>query len=423
MSNSDTNRVKKFDSVALYRIRKLLSDLSNKTGRGTELVTLYLPPKKALHEAIAALREESGTASNIKSDTTRAHVQDALTKTMQRLRLYKQTPENGLVIFCGAIPGPGGPGNETIELFEVIPNKPVTTYLYRCDDHFHLDPLREMLKEENVVGVLALDATEAGLGIVSGDNWEVVDVTSSGVSGKTRKGGQSARRYERLREMELSDFYRRVADHTKKAFLESNHIKALIVSGPGPTKDTFVKEGYLDYRLQNMIVGTLDTGYAGREGVRETIEKSGKLLENVRVVEERKLVQKFLSEVNSDSGLAIYGINDILSGLKRAAVDTILVNDDTGMLSLRAACQKCGNIRQKFIHRSNIVEEKQNLISSPCPNCGSLEMDIREDDVVDYLAEAGIDSGANVEVISSKTEDGAMLKSFGGIAALLRYRV
>lgn len=421
MSNSVPSG-KKFDSVALYKIRKLLSELSNKTGRGTELVTLYLPPKKPVHEAIAALREESGTASNIKSDTTRAHVQDALTKTMQRLRLYKQTPENGLVIFCGAIPGPGGPGNETIELFEVVPNKPVTTYLYRCDDHFHLDPLREMLREENVIGVLALDATEAGLGIVSGDSWDVIDVTSSGVSGKTRKGGQSARRYERLREMELSDYYRRVADHAKKAFLESNHVKGLIVSGPGPTKDTFVKEGYLDYRLQNAIVGTLDSGYAGREGVRETIEKSGKLLENVRVVEEKKLVQKFLSEVNSDSGLAIYGITDILAALRKAAVDTVLVNDDTDMLDLKATCQKCGQVREKFIYRSSIVIEKQNLLSTPCPNCGSLEMETKETDIVDYLADASIDSGANVEVISSKTEDGAMLKNFGGVAALLRYR-
>ncbi len=421
MSNSVPSG-KKFDSVALYKIRKLLSELSNKTGRGTELVTLYLPPKKPVHEAIAALREESGTASNIKSDTTRAHVQDALTKTMQRLRLYKQTPENGLVIFCGAIPGPGGPGNETIELFEVVPNKPVTTYLYRCDDHFHLDPLREMLREENVIGVLALDATEAGLGIVSGDSWDVIDVTSSGVSGKTRKGGQSARRYERLREMELSDYYRRVADHAKKALLESNHVKGLIVSGPGPTKDTFVKEGYLDYRLQNAIVGTLDSGYAGREGVRETIEKSGKLLENVRVVEEKKLVQKFLSEVNSDSGLAIYGITDILAALKKAAVDTVLVNDDTDMLDLKATCQKCGQVREKFIYRSSIVIEKQNLLSTPCPNCGSLEMETKETDIVDYLADASIDSGANVEVISSKTEDGAMLKNFGGVAALLRYR-
>jgi peptide chain release factor subunit 1 len=423
MSRVDTAlNSKKFDSLALYRIRKLLSELSDKTGRGTELVSLYLPAKKPIHEAISALREEAGTASNIKSDTTRTHVQDALTKTMQRLRLYKNTPENGLVIFCGAIPGPGGPGNETIELFEVIPNKPVTTYLYRCDDHFHLEPLREMLKEENVIGILSLDSTEAGLGIVSGDNWEVVENVTSGVSGKTRKGGQSARRYERLREMELTDYFNRLADHARKVFLEQYTIKGLIVSGPGPTKDEFVKDKYLDYRLQNLIIGTLDTGYAGREGVRETIEKSGSLLENVRVIEEKKLVQRFLREVNSDSGLAIYGIQDVLAALKRAAVDIVLVNDDVDTVYMKATCRKCGDVRERFIQRAQYVSEKQKLLSSPCPKCGGLEFDVTEKDIVDYLADVSIDSGATVEIISSKTEDGSMLKNFGGVSALLRYR-
>ncbi len=421
MTNGDTS--KKFDSVQLYRIRKLLSELSNKTGRGTELVTLYLPPKKPIHEAISALREESGTASNIKSDTTRAHVQDALTKTMARLRLYKNTPENGLIIFCGAIPGPGGPGNEVIELHEVLPSKPVTTYLYRCDDHFHLDPLREMLKEENVIGILALDATESGFGIVSGDNWEVVDVTSSGVSGKTRKGGQSARRYERLREMELTEYYNRLADHAKKAFLEQYIVKGLIVSGPGPTKDQFVKENYLDYRLQKMILGVLDTGYAGREGVRETIEKSGDLLQNARVIQESKLVQRFLREVNSDTGLAIYGVDDVIKALRRAAVDIVLISEDSDTLYLKAACSKCGDVREKFIKRSHYVNEKQALMSSPCNKCGSQEIQVTEKDIVDYFADLAIDSNTRVEVISSKTEDGAMLKSFGGISALLRYKV
>ncbi|MDG6907973.1 MAG: peptide chain release factor aRF-1, partial [Nitrososphaerota archaeon] len=359
------NTSKKFDSVSLYRIRKLLSELSSKTGRGTELVTLYLPPKKPVHEAIAALREESGTASNIKSDTTRNHVQDALTKTIARLRLYKTTPENGVVIFCGAIPGPGGPGNETIELYEVLPQKPVTTYLYRCDDHFHLDPLRDMLREQDVIGVLSLDASEAGFGIISGDMWDVVDTMSSGVSGKTRKGGQSARRYERLREMELTDYFNRAADHAKKAFMEQYTIKALIVSGPGPTKYEFLKDRYLDYRLQNMVVGTLDTGYAGREGVRETIEKSGKLLENVRVVEERKLVQRFLREVNSDTGLAIYGINDVLAMLKKSAVDVVMVNDDIDTVYEKATCKKCGNVTERFIARSQIVTEKQSMLTCP----------------------------------------------------------
>ena len=322
---------------------------------------------------------------------------------------------------------------ESIELVEIQDVRDLTVesddhsffangfMVHKCDDHFHLEPLRDMLREQNVIGVLALDSTEAGLGIVSGDTWEVVDTMSSGVSGKTRKGGQSARRYERLREMELTDYFNRLADHSKKMFLESYQIKGLVVSGPGPTKDEFVKEKYLDYRLQNVIIGVLDTGYSGREGVRETIEKSGKLLENVRVVEEKKMVQRFFRELNSDTGLAIYGVNDVLSALKKAAVDTILINDDVDMVYLKAKCKKCDNVTEKFVQRSQIVAEKQNMLV--CPNCGSTEVEISERDIVDQFADSSIDSGANVEVISSKTEDGAMLRNFGGISAILRYKV
>ena len=164
----------KVDSVALYRTKKVLKELADKRGRGTELVTIYVPPKKALHDVINNLREEYGTASNIKSDTTRNHVQDALVRSQQRLKLYKQTPENGIVLFVGALPT-NGPGSEQVFVYEVTPPKPVQTYLYRCDDHFHLEHLREMLKEEEVIGILSIDTTEAGLGIVAGDKVEVED--------------------------------------------------------------------------------------------------------------------------------------------------------------------------------------------------------------------------------------------------------
>ena len=220
--------------------------------------------------------------------------------------------------------------------------------------------------------------------------------------------------------MELTDYFNRLSDHATKTFLDQHPVKGLIVSGPGPTKDEFVKDAYLDYRLQNAIVGTLDTGYAGREGVRETIGKSEKLLENVRVVEEKKLVDRFLREVNSDTGLAIYGIQDILNALKRSAVDTILINDDADIIYLKATCRNCGNVTEKFVQRSQIVSEKQAMLT--CPNCGSNEVDVVERDIVDYLADISLDSAANVEVISSKTEGGAMLKNFGGVSAILRYR-
>ncbi len=412
----------KADSVLIYKMRKLLSHLSAKKGRGTELVSLYVPPGKALHEVASSLRDEYGTASNIKSDTTRNHVQDALTKTMQRLKLYKQTPENGIIIFAGAIPGEGPPGSEAVEVYEILPHQPVQTYLYRCDDHFHLSHLRNMLKEKKVIGILSLDTSEAGLGIVQGDKFETVQVVTSGVSGKHRAGGQSARRFERLRDMEITGYFHRVAEYSKKIFLDEYKVKGMIVGGPGPTKNNFLKEEYLDYRLQNNILAILDTSYSGEEGVRETLEKSDQVLEGVRLLEERNLVQIFLKEVNKDGGLAIYGVKEIEEALLNASVDKVLVTDDIGLTRLESMCKHCGKQEVKLVSREKYVEEKQYMITKVCEQCGSPDQELKEKDFIEYLADLAVDSAAKVEVISSKTEEGRMLKSFGGIAALLRFK-
>jgi peptide chain release factor subunit 1 len=411
----------KTDSVKLYKVRKLISELASKEGRGTELVTLYVPPKKPIHEVISNLREEWGTAGNIKSDTTRNHVQDALTRAMQRLKLYRTPPETGLVIFCGALPT-NGPGSEVINLYEIAPPKPVTAYLYQCDDHFHLEWLRDMLREEKVYGILSIDASEAGLGILSGDRLEISDLLTSGVSGKTRKGGQSARRYERGREMELTYYYHRVGEHATRVFIDSGKVTGMIVGGPGPTKEEFLKGEYLHYELQKKVLVVLDTSYSGREGVRELVEKASDTLADVRLVEEKKLVQRFLAEVNRPGGLAIYGLPRILDALQKANIEVVLVSDDLDTVKLEAKCRKCGTSKSEVTQASAKVQKKQEMISIGCAKCGGMDYDMDEKDIVDILEEMAFQISSKVEVISSGTEEGSMLKTFGGIAAILRYR-
>lgn len=411
----------KSDSVKLYKVRKLISELASKEGRGTELVTLYVPPKKPIHEVISNLREEWGTAGNIKSDTTRNHVQDALVKTMQRLKLYRDTPDNGLVIFCGAL-GTNGPGSEVINLYEIVPPKPVVAYLYQCDDHFHLEWLRDMLREDKVFGLMVIDASEAGLGVLSGDRLEIPDMMTSGISGKTRKGGQSARRYERGREMELTYFYHRVSEHTTRVFLENAKITGLIVGGPGPTKEAFLNGGFLDYRLQKMVIAVLDTSYSGREGIRELVDKASDVLKDVKLVEQKKLVQRFLGEVNRPGGLATYGLPRVLEAIQKANVEVVLVSEDADMIRISARCKKCGAVYETVAQGSNKVQKMQELISEQCKKCGSMDYDVSEKDVVDVLEELAFQVGAKVEVISSGTEEGNMFKSFGGVGAVLRYR-
>jgi peptide chain release factor subunit 1 len=373
---------------------------------------------------IGQLRNEAGTASNIKSDLTRNHVQDALSRTMEHLKLFRETPENGLVIFCGAIPNEKGIGKEKIELYSVIPPKPIQISLYRCDDHFWTDHLKDMLKDEKVIGILAIDTTEAGLGILTGDRWETVDTLTSGVSGKHRQGGQSARRFERLRDNELNEYYHRVADHAQKVFIDQYNTKGLIVGGPGPTKDNFLKEEYLDYRLQNNILATLDTSYSGDSGVREIIDKAQKdgILAEFRVMEEKQLVKKFMSEVHSSKGLGIYGIFDVLKAMQGGVADLILITDDISYIKLDFKCRSCKNVQEKVVDRASLISAKQEMSSRPCPSCGTVDYDVSEKDIVDYMEELATMTGARLEVISGQMEEGAQLASLGKAGAILRYK-
>ena len=311
-------KIEKYDSVKLYKIRKTIEELSKIAGRGTELITVYIPKGKQLHEVITILKEEQGTADNIKSDLTRTHVVDSLSKVVQRLKLYKKTPERGLAIFCGALPREEGgpPGSEVVKAFEIDPPKDMQTFLYRCDDHFHVDILKNMLKDENMIGFLAVDAKDAGWGLLHNDKIEVLKETSSGVAGKHRQGGQSAKRFQKLREMELTYYFNRLATITKEYFIDIYPIKGLVISGPGPTKEEFINNNYLEYRLQNMIIATIDASYSGSEGIREAFVKSSDILSNFRMVEEKQIVEKLFNEINNNTGLGIYGLDDIINHLK-----------------------------------------------------------------------------------------------------------
>ncbi|KFM21804.1 Peptide chain release factor subunit 1 protein [Marine Group I thaumarchaeote SCGC AAA799-B03] len=415
--------IEKQDSVKTYKIRKILEELSKKSGRGTELITVYIPKGKQLHEIIGTLQQEQGTADNIKSDLTRSHVVDSLGKVVQRLKLYKKTPERGLVMFCGALPPEeGGPlGSEVVKVWEIDPPKDLNQYLYRCDDHFHVDILKDMLKDDNLIGFLAIDAKDAGWGLLHGDKIEVLSQTGSGVAGKHRQGGQSAKRFQKLREMELTYYFNRVAQTTREYFIDIYPVKGLVISGPGPTKEDFINGNYLEYRLQNNIIATIDSSYSGAEGIREAFAKASDILGNFRLVEEKKLVEALFREINGNTGKGSYGLQEVIEFLKNNVVETLIITDDTNLNRVEGICKRCKHIQEEIVERPQVIPKKTEYTSKPCPGCNSMEVEANEQDIVDYLELIASKTGSKLEVISGSAEHGNMLASLGKIGAILRY--
>jgi peptide chain release factor subunit 1 len=415
---------KKRTSLELFRLKKILSTLANKEGRGTELISLYVPPGKQISEVMNMLREEYGTASNIKSTTTRKSVQDAIVKVQQRLKLFKETPENGLVIFCGSIPQ-NGAGSEKIETYVIIPPEPIHIYLYRCDSRFHTEHLQELLREKETYGILLIDATAATLATLQGRRLEIVREVTSGVPGKTRAGGQSARRFERLREMRLQEYFKRVGEHANEIFLPIENLKGLIIAGPGPTKYDFEKGEYLNYMLKEKIIDIVDTAYVDEQGVKEVVDKAPEIMRKLRYIEEKQIMQQFLYEIGHDTGLATYGEEEVRKALEAGAVKTLLLFEGLDIMRVKVKCNACGYEEQHTMKSQMLMSFEKDLFGKPCPKCKAPALSIVEtQDLIDNFAQIAEYANTDVEMISDATEEGQMLRnSFGGIAAILRFKL
>ena len=412
-------------SLERYRLKKILDSLASKQGRGTELISLYIPPGRQISEIVSMLKNEWGTASNIKSNTTRKNVQDAIVKVIQRVKLFKTVPENGLVIFCGAIPQ-NGPGSEKLEgPYVIIPPEPIKIYLYRCDSKFHLEHLMDLIKETETYGILLVDSSEATFATLTGRRMKIIQKITSGIPGKHRAGGQSARRFERLREMQLIEFFRRVGNHANEIFLSIPDLKGIIIGGPGPTKLDFEKGRYLDYRLKEKIIAVVDTAYTDEQGVEEIVEKAPEIIRNVRYVEEKRIVQKFLYEIGHDTGLATYGENEVRRALRDGIVETLLLSEELDKVRVKVECTSCGHVYHQTLSEKEAQTLEQSIGNYQCPKCKLATLRIAEKtEIIEDLAKLAEISNANVEMISTETEEGQMLwKAFGGIAAILRYKI
>lgn len=365
------------NSVKQHKLRKLMTWLSVTEGRGKEFISIYIPRGKAKDEIVTFLKEKAESEA-MKSDNAGRRFEDALKNITQRLKQKEEIPQNGLAMFAGTYAAKTGE-SEASTIEELVPPEPITVYSYYVDDHFHLEQLREMLRNQKVVGLIAVDSKEASFGVLNGERYEFIETITSGIHGKSGKGGSSQRRYERERDMAVTQFFNRVAEHAAKSFLEKYDVTVLIVGGPGTTKEDFLNGDFLHYKLKDALVSKVDTQSASVDGVREVLDKSCELLKNMCAPEERRVVQRLLESMGKENGLSVYGLDDVLRAFKNGEVETALVTDDT-------------------------------------------KIEIEGKDIVDVLEDLATQTNARVEVISTDSEEKMKLTALGGVAAILRYK-
>ncbi len=397
---------------AKIKLKKLLKRLATIKGSHTELVSVYVPAGYSLHEMTSQLRQEQSTSENIKSKTVRKNVTTALEKIMRHMQLYKKTPDNGLALFCGNVSEKEGA--ENIELLAIEPPEPIKVKMYWCDQKFVLEPLEDMVAEREIYGVMCLDRSEFDIGLLVGKKLEPAMHFESIVPGKTRAGGQSAARFDRVREGLLNDWLKQIGEVANKFFEEHKEMLGILLGGPGPIKELFLKEDYLHTDIKKKILGTVDISYTGEYGLNETIERGKELIKEATVLREKRLLQKFLMELQKPHGMAVYGLRNVVDAIEKGAVDLVILSERVQLIEVEYECA-CGT-KKKFVTEF----EKSKQI---CGTCNQLMRILGEKDILDAIVDLAADYGSRVEVVSADTPEGRQFFELGGIAALLRYGI
>jgi peptide chain release factor subunit 1 len=404
------------EALARYEFRRRLEELRTFSGRATELISLYIPSTKQIHEVTSYLRNEYSQSSNIKSKSTKKNVMAAIESITNRLKAFKKPPENGMVFFVGhtAIAG-----DQTQMVSHIIePPEKITTFLYRCDSVFYLELLEDMLTEKDVYGLIVIDRSEATLGFLRGKRITMIKNIQSLVPSKHGRGGQSQRRFERLIEIAAHEFFKKVGNLANDAFLEEKDLKGVLIGGPGATKVFFMERDYLHHEIKKIIVDSFDTGYTDEYGLKELMDKATESLSGIELMKEKKLLKRFVDEIRKpEGGLAVYGEDEVMQALQLGAIDTLLISESMRKRRVKLSCSKCGFQKEQTI-------QEENVPLGDCPNCqGSLTIGENRD-IIEKLIKAAESFGTDVELISSESEEGEMfLRAFGGLGGVTRYKV
>ncbi|CAH2034629.1 unnamed protein product, partial [Iphiclides podalirius] len=406
-------------NVEMWKIKKLIKSLEMARGNGTSMISLIIPPKDQVSRVSKMLADEFGTASNIKSRVNRLSVLGAITSVQHRLKLYTKVPPNGLVIYCGNIVTDEGKEKKVNIDFE--PFKPINTSLYLCDNKFHTEALTALLADDNKFAFIVMDGNGALFGTLQGNAKEVLHKFSVDLPKKHGRGGQSALRFARLRMEKRHNYVRKVAEVATQLFISSDkpNVAGIILAGSADFKTELSQSDMFDARLQSKIIKLVDVSYGGDNGFNQAIELAAEPLQNVKFIQEKKLIGRYFDEIAQDTGKYCFGVDDTLRALELGAVETLICWEN---LDLQRYVLKSHGNQETILHLTPEQEKDKTHFTD---KDSGFELELVEcQPLLEWLANNYKSFGATLEIITDKSQEGRQfVRGFGGIGGVLRYKV
>lgn len=214
---------------------------------------------------------------------------------------------------------------------------------------------------------------------------------------------------------------RKIAELAVQNYITNDkvNVAGLVLAGSADFKNDLNQSDMFDQRLQAKVIKVVDVSYGGENGFNQAIELAAETLSSVKFIQEKKLIGKYFEEISQDSGKICYGVEDTLKALELGAAETLIVFEN---LDVTRWVLKDSAGSEVILNTTKTQEANRELFQDK--ETGA-EMEVIEStSFLEWLAEAYKDFGAELEFVSDRSSEGnQFVKGFGGIGAILRYKV
>jgi peptide chain release factor subunit 1 len=286
---------------------------------------------------------------------------------------------------------------------------------------FATQPLNELLESDEKFGFIIMDGSGSLFGTLAGNTRTVMHRMTVELPKKHGRGGQSALRFARLRLEKRHNYVRKVAELATQFFIQNDKptVSGLILAGLADFKNELAQTDMFDQRLQRIIVKIVDVSYGGDNGFNQAIELSQDTLRDVKFIQEKKLVTKFFDEIAIDSGKYCFGIRDTMSALEGGAVEDLIMFEDLELERVQMLDPETKKDKIVFLTAEQAKEKKHFV------NEAGAEMEIVDrSPITEWFAEHYKEFGCRLNFVTNKSQEGSQfVRGFGGVGALLRYKM
>lgn len=170
------------------------------------------------------------------------------------------------------------------------------------------------------------------------------------------------------------------------------------------------------------MIKTLDVSYGMEPGFNQAIEMSAESLANVKLVQEKRLLQKYFDEISLDTGRYCFMVQDTLQALEMSSVETLIVWENLSVNRLQVKNTATGE--EKILHLTPEQEASGGDTHFRDPVTGVQLEVVERITLVEWLANNYKSFGAALEFITDRSQEGSQFcKGFGGIGGILRWKV